>query len=465
MLGKVGVKDLVEILDGQFLNSVFSEKFPQGLSIDTRKLKKGDLFFALRGEKVDGHQFVEEAFALGASAVVIDNASVIDSTRQNDVIVVDSVIDSLQKLAIWHREKWGGKVIAITGSAGKTSTKNLISSVLSQKYRVSCSPLSYNNYLGVPLSLLQIKEDDDFSVLELGTNSSGEIAFLCDLASPDFGVITHIGTAHIGLLGSREAIAKEKSALPKSLSSSGAFFLPFDCKYFSLLAEKTSAEVISVGRKDTFAWAEEVKVFSEFSQFFLCFQERREEVQIRFLGKHMVGNAVLAAAIGQFFNLNIKQVVKGLSSAICPSSRMQAFRSCQGEFLVFDDGYNASPDSVKEAILFLADLDSSPMAKKWFIFGGMGELGKQEKEEHYRLGLLAAEKGLNSVLLGKNKEKDFTSGFSESEKSQDLIIKCFSHRKNLIDWLLKNVSKGDFVLCKGQRISQMDKVALALVEN
>ena len=456
MLGEVDIKEIVSVIGGELLQFSQKENFPSGASLDTRSLVPGDIFFALKGNSSDGHFFLKEAIRKGASALVVSDSS-FSSQSDVSVAVVNSPLLALQELGAWNRKKWKGQLLAVTGSFGKTSTKNMLYSVLRQRYSVCASVQSYNNHIGVPLTLLALRKNDDFCIAELGTNSSGEISFLCDLCAPHFGILTGLGKSHIELLGSQKKIAEEKANLSKILPENGAFFLHENTPFFDVFSSNASCKIVkSHGERNQIS-LKNVEIHLRFSQFTLMISEEEERVCLPISGEHMLQNALLASCVGNYFDLETKEIAQGLSSVIFEKSRMEIKRSKSG-FLICNDSYNASPESVEAAIYFLSDVPLSKDSQRWLVFSEMRELGKYARDEHFRLGNFCAQRGVHLAIWGEDFSQIFYTAFRNATASKSLSSGFFRTREEMLNWLSRRITSKDFVLCKGSHSLEMDSV-------
>lgn len=422
------------------------------VNTDTRNLAPGCLFVALRGEHFDGHSFIGAAVENGAGCLLLDHLPTDAGEHAVPVILVQDTLLALQRLARWYRQQLDIKVIGITGSNGKTSTKDFAASVLSQKFKVNATKGNLNNHIGLPLSVLSTEESDEVCVWEMGMNHPGEIAPLCEIAAPDIGIITNIGTAHIEFLGSREGIAEEKGALARALPEQGTLIVPASCDFVDYLIGRTKAKVIVAGNCRGAVRAEELKVSASGSSFQLSIDGQEDvAVEINVSGKHMVNNALLAAAAGHVLGMNASQIASGLNNAVLTSGRLRKYVS-EG-VTVIDDTYNANPDSMVAAIETLAELPVSNGSRRLVVLGMMAELGSHAESEHERVGRIAAEKNLRVVSVGSGVEK-----IHEGASKIDPAALKFDDALSAADWLKGFCKEGDTVLFKGSRMAAMENV-------
>ncbi|MGE9268626.1 MAG: UDP-N-acetylmuramoyl-tripeptide--D-alanyl-D-alanine ligase [Verrucomicrobiales bacterium] len=415
------------------------------VSTDTRRLEPGALFFALSGENFDAHDFLSQAAESGAGALVVSRKVAVPEGLP--VLMVDDVLAALQRLAAWYRRELDLPVVAITGSNGKTSTKDLVRAVLGRRFRVNATRGNLNNHIGLPLSILATEEADEVLVLEMGMNHAGELAPLCEIARPDIGIITNVGTAHIEHLGSREAIAEEKGTLARALGSEGTLVVLAEGEFTPKFRAETAARVLAAGGEEL--RAEGLEFTPEGSRFELVIEGMgSEEVTLPVTGRHMVGNALLAAGAGLVAGLDLEEIATGLASLELTTGRLRRFE--QGGVTVLDDTYNANPDSVAAAIETLADLPTGDGARKWVVLGMMAELGAHAAEAHVAVGRLARERGLRVVAVGEA-ARGIAEGAGEGAE-------FFAEREKAVAFLRGAVAAGDVVLFKGSRMAAMERV-------
>lgn len=418
-----------------------------GAATDTRKLVAGAVFFALRGENFDGDAFALQALTGGAKVVVVHRWE--DAPPQGTaVIVVPDTLLALQRLASWWRQQLGLRVVAITGSNGKTSTKDFTAAVLSKAYQVSSTRGNLNNHIGVPLTVLATTPEHTAAVWEMGMNHSGEIAPLCQIARPEFGIITNIGTAHIEFLGSREAIAEEKGMLARALPAEGCLFVPASCEFTAYLRDRTRAELIAVGNGRGIVRAEDLQPDARGTRFKLIVPNQDPAaVDLPVPGRHMVTNALLAAAAGWKLGIPAETIAAGLSETVLTSGRLRQY--FWQDVTVFDDTYNANPESMAAAIETLAETPVSAGSRRIIVLGRMGELGVHAPAAHLRTGELAAARGLTVIAVGDGAE-GIAIGAGGAPYFQDHAAAAA--------WLRREVKPGDAVLFKGSRTATVERV-------
>ena len=432
------LQQLVNAMSGSLLQGGEDCVISAGVSTDTRSIPKGALFFALKGENFDAHQFLVQAAGSGAAALVVqDDSNLPDGIP---IVLVKDTLEALQALAKWYRVELGIPVVAITGSNGKTSTKDFTRSVLSQKFRVNATLGNLNNHIGLPLTVLATAKDDEVGVFEMGMNHSGELAPLCGIGQPNVSIITNVGTAHIEHLGSRDAIALEKGTVARALKEEGTLLVPGDCDYVDDFRASTPAKVITVG--DGSIRAGNIKVEESGSVFDLVIDGLgTTRTSISVSGHHMISNALLAAGAGFVLGLSLDEISAGLEKAELTSGRLRHYQS--NGVTVIDDTYNANPESVIAALETLANLpgDGSRIA----ALGMMAELGEHALEAYPRIGSSARELGVTLVTVGEEARKYGADHH-------------FTTHEEAAPWLSGEVSPGDVVLFKGSRMAAMERV-------
>lgn len=444
-------------------------------AIDSRQVIPGSLFVAIPGERVDGHDFVGEAFQHGASFALIQHPvsgdpPVMDvrsphATKpagwSNDsplCLMVENTVTALQQIARFWRRKLNLRVIGITGSVGKSTTKEVIAEVLSQRYRTLKSPGNLNNEIGLPLTLLRLGSGYERAVLEMGFYIPGEVAFLCELALPSIGVVTNIGTVHAERAGSQEAIARGKAELVQALPAApeGVAILNYDDAWVRPMAEKTRAKVFFYGLDPSAElWADQIEGLGlDGIRFRLHYQGERLHIHVPMIGQHSVHTALRAAAVGLADGLAWQEIISGLQAGHT-QLRLVAVRTNSGA-LMLDDTYNASPESMLATLNLLSEMDGNKIA----VLGDMLELGPYEKEGHEIVGVRAAEVADRLVTVGQR-----GAMIAEAARRTGLHadqINEFDNSDQAIAYLGEILTGQDVVLVKGSHGVQMDRISAAL---
>jgi len=418
-----------------------------GVSTDTRTLPEHSAFFALRGENFDGDAFAANALTAGAALVVVHSWHG-PAPASGAVIVVPDTLLALQCLAAWWRRQLELPVVAITGSNGKTSTKDFTFAVLSRRFHVSATLGNLNNHIGLPLTVLATTPQHTAAVWEMGMNHAGEIAPLCEIARPKLGIITNIGTAHIEFLGSREAIAEEKGALARALPPDGTLFLPATCDFYGYLRQRTRAHLVPVGNGRGVVRAENLRPEGQGTRFQLVIDEGEPaEVLLPVAGRHMVANALLAAGVGWKLGIPTAEIAAGLTESTLTSGRLRHID--HHGILLIDDTYNANPESMAAAIETLAETPVADGGRRIIILGRMGELGPHAPAAHLRVGALAAARRLTVVAVGEGSE-----GIAQGAGN----AAHFPALTEAAAWLAAEARPGDAILFKGSRTAAVERV-------
>ena len=414
---------------------------------DTRHPLENGIFIALRGENFNGDTFAGKSLLSGASIAIVHAWLHGEIPAGKAVIEVPDTLFALQRLAHWWRSQLDIPIICITGSNGKTSTKDFTTAVLSQSFHVQSTKGNLNNHIGLPLTVLSTTPQHTAAVYEIGMNHGGELAPLCEISRPKFGIITNIGTAHIEFLGSREAIAEEKGTLARYLPEDGLLFTPATCEFNEYFRARSKARLIPVGNGRGLVRAENLRPQPDGTAFTLTIDgEPPTPVFLPVPGKHMVTNALLAAALGWKLGISIEKIARGLASVILTSGRMRRLQS--HDITLYDDTYNANPESVEAAIETLAETSIPAGAKRIIVLGKMGELGPFAAAAHHRVGQLATAKGLTLIAVGPGAEGIALGGTAPH----------FPDCQAAAAWLGENTHPGDVVLFKGSRTAAIENV-------
>ncbi len=435
-----------------------------GTLIDSREVGAEDLFVAIVGPNHDAHSFVTRVLLSGAAGVLIESDRMGETVPPSKgfVIAVEDTTLALADIARGHRQSFQGPLIGITGSNGKTTTKELCADILRRQGSTLATHGNLNNHYGVPLTLLRREAQDALAIIEMGMNHRGEIATLCEIAEPTIGVLTNVGTAHIEFLGSREAIAEEKGDLLACLPAGGTAVLPRDYPLAFAQATRTKASVLSFGQhSEADLRASQVRFLdSGHFTFQLDSPFGRGEIRVPGLAETIVENA-LAAAGGAFAaGVSFERVAEGLAEHAGVSGRMQP-RTIAGEILVIDDTYNANPQSMQNALETVVRVPAR--GKRFVALGQMGELGDVADEAHLELGALAASKDLDGLFVLAPAASLIAEGARAAGMRADRIHEEADHTAIAVA-LRARLSKGDLVLVKGSRAARMERVIDALEE-
>jgi len=451
------------------LEEALAQVEPRGFSIDSRAIQSGELFFALRGPSHDGHEFVADALGKGACAAVVSRAipNLESHISHPALLSVEDTLTALQTLAHTVREEWGGPVIGITGSAGKTATKELTARLLAAGgAKVMRSIGNYNNAYGLPLSVLQLisvgarPEAVDYLVLEMGMSAPGEIAHLCSIASPDVGVITLVAAAHLEFFSSIEAIAEAKAEMVDHVKEGGVAILNLDDPRVARMRFRRLIEV------RTFGIEEEADVTAvdierrglHGSRFTLQTPRGAVAVEWPLMGQHNIYNALAAATVADYYGIPLERIAESLSRAAPASKRGELVRFPRG-FTVIDDAYNSNPRALKEMVDTICATNS--VKRRIVVVGEMLELGEGAPELHRECGREMARRGVDMVIGVRGLAQEFLEGARQEAMPPAATFFCETPEA-AAQLLFDNLQEGDLVLVKGSRGVQMERVIVEL---
>src|SRR5205814_1627104 len=423
--------------------------FVDKISTDSRTLKRGELFVALRGENFDGHNFVESAATSGAAGAIVDSNWNGKIPEAFALIRTKDTLQAYQELAANYRKLLTLKVVAITGSNGKTSTKDFTASVLGRRFRVTKTEGNFNNHVGLPRTILEATSRDEVAVWEIGMNHPGEVAALSKIAEPDAAIITNIGVAHIEFMGSREAIADEKGALVEAVSVGGTVILNADDPFSDRIAARARGKVALAGTTDGTIRAAEISQSEDGTEFTIVEGAHRCRAQLPVPGLHMVQNAMLAVAAGRVFGVSLEECAAGLVSAPLAKARLQ-IREINGVQFI-DDSYNANPDSMKAALRTLMELDTD--GKRVAVLGRMLELGAESERGHREVGETAATLRIDHLIAIA--DDSIADAAAKAGLENSAVAKDASEAAEMLSEIVR---PGDLVLIKGSRSSRTELV-------
>ncbi|MEH7109375.1 UDP-N-acetylmuramoyl-tripeptide--D-alanyl-D-alanine ligase [Bacillus sp. JJ1764] len=448
---------IAEMVQAQNEVTPFADTMITGVCIDSRKIEEGNLFIPFKGEHVDGHKYVVDSIKKGAAAALWQK-DVPNPPKDLPILIVDDCMVALQELARQYRQELPIRVVGITGSNGKTTTKDITSSLLSLKYKVQKTEGNFNNHIGLPLTILGLHEDTEIAVLEMGMSAKGEIEFLTKLACPEAVVITNIGESHLLDLGSREGIAEAKLEILQGLQNGGLAVLHGD---EPLLMERIHAyqgevQVQTFGRNDTNdLFPTEIIQLEQGNRFKINASEETFDLPV--LGTHNILNTLAAMLIAHHFSIPFEQMTEGLQGIKLTNMRMELVEGKRGE-KVINDAYNASPTSMMAAIELVSNLQG--YEQKILVLGDMLELGPQEEQYHLQIG-----EGLNPEKI----DKLFTYGKLGShiaEGAKKVLgeerVFAFLDKKELIGTLEGFVNEQTLVLVKASRGMKLEEVVKAI---
>jgi UDP-N-acetylmuramoyl-tripeptide--D-alanyl-D-alanine ligase len=419
------------------------------ISTDSRTIKRGELFVALRGENFDGHNFVEATAIAGAAGAIVDSNWEGNVPENFALVRAKDTLEAYQQLAANYRKSLKLDVVAITGSNGKTSTKDFAAAVLARRFRVTKTQGNFNNHVGLPRTILEATAQDELAVWEIGMNHPGEIAALAKIAAPDVGIITNIGVAHIEFMGSREKIAEEKGALAEAIGAEGTVILNADDPFTEGIATRTRGKVILAGTTAGTIRASEINQSGSGTDFTILEGAHRCRAQLPVPGLHMVQNALLAVASGRVFGLSLEECAAGLVAAPLTKARLQVKEIHGVQFL--DDSYNANPDSMKAALRTLVELDAN--GRRIAVLGEMRELGDESESGHRGVGETAAALKVDHLIAIGNVAATIAEAAKQAGLENSSIVASTAEAAELLAEL---AAPGDLVLIKGSRLARTE---------
>ncbi|MDQ0185451.1 UDP-N-acetylmuramoyl-tripeptide--D-alanyl-D-alanine ligase [Cytobacillus sp. FSL W7-1323] len=451
------LNDIAEMIQIENDLSPYGKKEIQGVSINSREITPGQLFIPFKGERTDGHQYVSDAIEKGAAAAFWQE-DVPNPPTHLPIIIVKDTLTALQELARAYRNQLSIKVVGITGSNGKTTTKDMMANLLALKYKVQKTEGNYNNHIGLPLTILALEETTEVAVLEMGMSGKGEIDFLTKLARPDATIITNIGESHLQDLGSREGIAEAKLEIINGLKSDGLMVYmgdePLLRNYFD--SYEGQATVKTFGRTEqNDLYPVNIQQLDNGSKF----QVNASEVEftLPILGMHNVLNALSAMIVAQHFNVSFAEMEAGLVKVRLTNMRMEILQGQNGEKII-NDAYNASPTSTQASIELLANLPG--YKKKILVLGDMLELGADEERFHEEIGLSICAENIDAVFTYGRLGHLIAKGAKEV-LSEDRVF-AFDEKAPLIEELKKHVNDETIVLVKASRGMKLEEVVEGL---
>ena len=448
---KLTFEEIIEAVKGEVYIKGNTLEF-NAVSTDTRNLEQGNMFIALKGENFNGNEYTVLASEKGASICIVDEIKFKNEELKDytSIILVKDTKNALLELAMYYRSKLMVRIVGITGSTGKTSTKDLTAAVLGSKYKVFKTKGNFNNEIGLPLMMFQIDNSYDIAILEMGMSNLGEIHRLAKVARPDVGIITNIGISHIENLKTRENILKAKLEITDFFNENNTLIVTGDDEYLSTVDSKVF-KVMKVGiNNDSDYTAEEIFLGEKNISFKVVEKgsSNKNYISAEVLGKHNVLNSLLAVACGREFNLSYEEIDAGIKNLEATSMRLDITRG--EKFTIVDDCYNASPDSMKAALDVLTNLSGK---RKIAILGTMKELGEKAYEAHEEIGEYASAKGIDLLISVGEFNKAFQKGFNNMDKH----MLC-SNNEEAFECIKENIDQNDVVLIKASRSMKFETI-------
>ncbi|WP_252246963.1 UDP-N-acetylmuramoyl-tripeptide--D-alanyl-D-alanine ligase [Clostridium sp. ZBS4] len=442
------LNEVLKAIDGELLIKNNEGNFEK-ISTDTRKIDKNSLFIALKGNNFNGNNYVVEAIKAGATVAIIDevNFKLEELNGKGTVIKVNDSKTALGALAKYYREKLGIKVVGITGSTGKTSTKDLVAAFLSGKYSVFKTKGNFNNEIGLPLMIFELDSSYDIAVLEMGTNNFNEIHRLANIARPDMAIITNVGVSHIEYLKTRENILKEKFSITDFFKENNTLVVNYENDMLQKVNESNEFKIEKIGYDKKYdLYAENIELTEESTSFDAVNSNgERHRFKLNMVGEHNILNALLGIRISENFGITFEEMELGLNNFEATSMRLEFIK--KNNFTIINDCYNASPDSMKSALSVLKTYSGS---RKIAVLGDMGELGEHAKSSHEMVGQDAIGKADIVLTTGEFRE-DYKSGFGKNT----VTFNCKEELKNYLCNLIKD---GDVILVKASRSAKFEDI-------
>ncbi|AIS52711.1 UDP-N-acetylmuramoyl-tripeptide--D-alanyl-D-alanine ligase MurF [Thermoanaerobacter kivui] len=453
------VKELINAVEGKLVNGNTNVKIT-GISTDSRKITKGELFVPLKGERFDGEDFVKDAVSSGAVAVITADLRNVELLKDTTVAViyVKDTLTAFHEIAAYYRKKFDIPFIAVTGSSGKTTTKDMIAEVLSKKYAVLKTGGNFNNEIGLPLTIFRLESYHQIAVVEMGMSGIGEIKRLKEIAKPQVAVFTNIGVAHIEKLGSRENILKAKAELIEDFGENNVIVLNADDDMLVRLPQTYRGKYYKYGITNGDVKAYNIEKDERGVRYVLKVRELEKRVELSIPGMHNVYNSLAAICVGLEFGVSVEDMADALREFKPEKMRLNIIDG--GKIKIIDDAYNANPDSMKAALTVLRDLDSK---RKVAVLGDMLELGEYSKEAHKDIGKFVLECGIDVLVTSGN----FAKYIAEEAKicgmnsSNIFICKNNEEANKVLDSIIK---EGDLILVKGSRGMKMEQIVHHLQE-
>lgn len=452
------VADIAAAVDGKILYGS-RDTIVSSVSFDSRKLKPGSLFIPLRGERFDGHEFIDDAVKKGAKALLADRR-IEFASKGVSVIAVEDTLTAFQRLAGWYRNQFNVEFIAVTGSTGKTTTKNIVAGVLTKKFQVLKTPGNYNNHIGLPATIMNLDKSYQAAVIEMGMSGYGEIRNLTRIIRPRISVVTNIGMSHIERLGSRQGILKAKMEVFEEMAQSAVAVINADDKLFYDASKSLNMPVVYYGLDKGDYRATDISVKEDSrTSFTLLAEGCKFTVDLSLPGRHNVYNALAAVAVARQFEIDYHDIIEALGELEGERMRL-AITDTPSGFKVINDAYNASPDSMKGALEVLRDV---PGQRKIAVLSDMLEMGEYAEEGHRLVGEYAVESGAD-ILIAVGKDSRFIAEEARQRGMSPGCVYYFETKKEAAGLLERIIKKRDVILVKGSRGMRMEELVNRIQE-
>ena len=451
------VKDVLELCKGKLICGN-EEEICENFSKDSREINVGDIYLGIKGERFNGSNFYKEAFEKGAKGCILQDIEISkeDINTYNDkfIIIVENVVDALQKIAKYKRSLYNIPVIGVTGSVGKTSTKDIIASVMATKYNVLKTEGNYNNEIGLPLTVLKLK-DHDALVLEMGMSAFGEISLLTEIAKPTTGVVTIIGSSHIGELGSRENILKAKLEILEGLDKDGALIINNDNDLLNLWNKENSDnhKHITYGiENESILNAKNIIIKEDDSSLEIEINNKVYTVDVPVAGKHFIYNSLAAIAVGLENDIEMEKIIEGISNFSLTKRRMEIIKN-SNNVTIISDCYNASYESVKAALEYVSSLKSN---RKIAVLGDVLELGEFSKQMHQKMGEEVVNNNIDILVTVGKEAKIIASTVKDKSKNTDVY--SFDKNQDASDLIKAQMKENDVILVKASNGMHFEEI-------
>ncbi len=449
LMKDIKVKDIIEICKGKLIcgdENIICENF----SNDTRTIKENDVYVGIKGENFDGNSLYKQAFEKGASVCILQNNEV-EAVEGKAIIIVEDTIKAIQEIAKYKRSFYDIPVVAVTGSVGKTSTKDIIASVMSKKYNVLKTEGNLNNHIGLPMTILKLKNHTAM-VVEMGMNNFGEIRVLTNIAKPTTAVITNIGTSHIGNLGSRENILKSKLEILEGMKENSTIVINNDNDLLHnwYNENKQKYNIVTCGTNNqSDVMAKDIKIMEDGTTF----NYNNYKVKVPVPGEHFVTNSLIAIGVGITNSIDVDNIIKGIEDFKLTKKRMDVSKNKNGVTII-NDSYNASYDSMKASIEVLSKMKGN---KKIAVLGNMFELGKYEKELHEKVGEEVAKNNIDILITVGDTAKYIASKAIDNGMDEKCVYK-FDLKQDAIEKIKQIAKENDIVLVKASNGMKFDEI-------
>lgn len=442
------IERIAELCKGTVIGE--KDKVVTNITLDSRQAQQGSMFVAVVGERVDGHKFVNATYEQGAVCALVEKAEGIQGTY----ILVDSTLQAIKDIAEGYRKTLKAKVVGITGSVGKTSTKEMVASILEQKYKVTKTLGNFNNEIGLPITVFRVQEDDDIAILEMGISDFGEMSRLTKIAQPDLCIITNIGQCHLENLGDRDGVLRAKTEIFEGLQEQGSVILNGDDDKLRTVTQVNGNKpkfFSTEASGDNYCFAKNiVDKGMEGTDVTLCFADGETiEVHIPIAGEHMVSNALAGAIAGKLLGLKSEEIKAGIESYQSIAGRNNTIKT--ERFTILDDCYNANPMSMKASV----DIIAKSKGRKVAILGDMFELGEEELKLHGEVGSYAGEKSIDLLICVGERSKYMAE---EARKTSKGVVLHYETREDVLKEIAPLLKQGDTIVIKASHGMGFDKI-------